>query len=291
VALVAYWLGSAFGLDTLDLSRLAHAFLTSPVAIVSACLTAVGEEVGWRGFLWPLLRRRRSFLATSLIVWAIWCAYHVPLILLGWYGTRAGIAAFTVAVAGIVLFIGVLTDRSRSVWPSVAAHGAWNGLVATGFAVVTLGGDRLAAFTGSTTWVGEFGWLAAFASLALGVIATVWHLRRPEDDLRVARPEEAVALGRRAKVRDAAPQLRGGSDVPSVATPGLEVSSAASAPTSADGTALSSRVADSCAAAVILGRCGLPAMRSVNAVPQARTVALMRSSRRRDFASFLGLSR
>ena len=139
----------------------------------------MGEEIGWRGFLWPLLRTKRSFLMTSLIVWVIWWAYHVPLILAGWYGTRAGIPAFTVAIAGFTLFVGVLTDRSKSIWPSVLAHGAWNALIATGFAVTTLSGTQLPAFAGSTTWVGEFGWLAAIGSLVLGVAATVWHLRRP----------------------------------------------------------------------------------------------------------------
>jgi membrane protease YdiL (CAAX protease family) len=179
VVLVAYYFGSAAGLDTLSMPTLVKALIASPVAILSACLSAVGEEIGWRGFLWPLLRSRQSFLKTSLIVWVIWWAYHVPLILVGWYGTKAGILAFTVAIAGFTLFVGVLTDRSKSLWPSVLAHGAWNALIATGFAVTTLGGDRLPAFAGSTTWVGEFGWLAAISSLALGVAATIWHLRRP----------------------------------------------------------------------------------------------------------------
>ena len=31
---------------------------------------------------------------------------------------------------------------------------------------------------GSTTWVGEFGWLAALATSALGIVAAIWHLRR-----------------------------------------------------------------------------------------------------------------
>ena len=105
-----------------------------------------------------------------------------PLILVGWYGTKAGIPAFTVAIAGFTLFVGVLTDRSKSMWPSVLAHGAWNALIATGFAVTTLAGAKLPAFAGSTTWVGEFGWLAAAGSLALGVAATIWHLTRPADD-------------------------------------------------------------------------------------------------------------
>jgi membrane protease YdiL (CAAX protease family) len=175
--LVAYYLGSALGLDTLAANTLVKALVASPIAIGSACITAVGEEIGWRGFLWPLLRSRRSFIFSAVVVCAVWWLYHVPLILLGWYGTVSGLAAFTVAIIGFTLFVGVLTDRSKSLWPSVVAHGAWNGLVATGFAVTTVAGARLPAFAGSTTWVGEFGWLAAIASLVLGVATAIWHLR------------------------------------------------------------------------------------------------------------------
>jgi hypothetical protein len=60
------------------------------------------------------------------------------------------------------------------------ALGGWNALVATGFAVTTREGTQLQAFTGSTTWVGEFGWLAALASIALGIVAAIWHLYRSE---------------------------------------------------------------------------------------------------------------
>ena len=184
IVLVAYYAGAALGLDTLNAPTLLKALAAAPVTILSACLTGLGEEIGWRGFLWPLLRSRRSFLGSALLVGVVWWLYHVPLILLGWYGTRAGIPAFTVAIVGFTLFVGVLTDRSESVWPSVVAHGGWNALVATGFAVTTLAGDKLPAFAGSTSWVGEFGWLAAIGSLVLGVAAAGWHLRRPADDSR-----------------------------------------------------------------------------------------------------------
>ena len=149
--LLAYLLGTALGLDSLDRQTLLRAFISAPVAILSACLTAIGEEIGWRGFLWPLLRRRRSFLLSSLLIGIVWWLYHLPLILFGWYGTLGGIPAFTVAIAGFTLFVGVLTDRSRALWPSIVAHGAWNALVATGFAVTTQEGIQLEAFTGSTT--------------------------------------------------------------------------------------------------------------------------------------------
>lgn len=179
--LVTYYVGAAVGLDTLNAPVLVKALIASPIAILSACISAVGEEIGWRGFLWPLLRARRSFLRTAFIVGAVWWLYHVPLILVGWYGTPAGIPAFTVGIVGFTLFVGVLTDRSRSMWPSLVAHAAWNALVATGFEVTTSGGESLAAFTGSTTWVGEFGWLAAIGSLVLGVVVTWWHMREPNE--------------------------------------------------------------------------------------------------------------
>ncbi|MGB7819276.1 MAG: CPBP family intramembrane glutamic endopeptidase [Ornithinibacter sp.] len=91
------------------------------------------------------------------------------------YGSVAGLPAFTLAVLGFSLLVGVITDRSRSLWPSIVAHGAWNGLVATSFAV-TQGADAVPAFAGDDRLLGEFGWLAATAMLALGAAATWWHL-------------------------------------------------------------------------------------------------------------------
>ncbi len=88
----------------------------------------------------------------------IWWLYHALLVWSGWYGFLGGLPAFTVGLVGFVLFVGVLTDRSRSVWPSVLAHGAWNGLVALYFSAS--GGDpHSRVFTGSvTSSVNSAGW-------------------------------------------------------------------------------------------------------------------------------------
>lgn len=191
-ALVAYMLGAAFGWDTEDPDVLLAALAGAPLSIAIAAVSATGEEIGWRGFLWPLMRERASFLRTSVIVGSIWWLYHVPFILLGWYGTISGLPAFTVGIAGFTLFVGVLTDRSRSIWPSVMAHGAWNALVATSFAA-SEGVEDVPAFSGSDALLGEFGWLAALSSLLLGVLATWWHLSRPMPD-DVDGPPEVAAV-------------------------------------------------------------------------------------------------
>ncbi len=205
-ALGVYLIGAAVGWVSSDSGLVGLAMVSAPLSIAFASLSAVGEEIGWRGFLWPALRSRAGFWSTSLVILVIWWAYHVPLILLGWYGSMAGLPAFTVAIAGFVLFIGVLTDRARSLWPSVIAHGSWNALVATSFAVNT-GGIRIPAFEGDPALLGEFGWLAAVTSAVLGGLTAWWHVSHPVTKPRAHRhapaaPESASA---RAAVPEAAP--------------------------------------------------------------------------------------
>jgi membrane protease YdiL (CAAX protease family) len=177
-ALGAYLLATTLGWVSLDSRLLWIAMAVAPLAIVVASLSAVGEEIGWRGFLWPTLRARFGFLRTGLIVFLIWWTYHVPMILFGWYGTKAGLPAFTLAIAGLVLFVGVLTDRARAMWPSLAAHGAWNALVATNFAV-DVAHRPVPAFVGSPALLGEFGWLAAITTAILGGLTSWWHVTHP----------------------------------------------------------------------------------------------------------------
>lgn len=175
VALGAYFFATAVGWVDLDTSILIKSLSFSILSIFSAMLSAIGEEIGWRGFLWPSLRNKYSFMYASVFTLVVWWLYHVPLIVLGWYGSVSGLVAFSVAIVGITLFIGVITDRSKSIWPSVVLHGSWNALVATSFAY-TKGADKISAFTGNDSLLGEFGWLAAITTLILGLVAAKWHV-------------------------------------------------------------------------------------------------------------------
>ena len=81
-ALCAVWVSTLLG---------GHApvvVMTIPAVVVSFLFSifpgsAVGEELGWRGFALPRLQARHSALAASLIVGAAWGIYHFPLFLLG----------------------------------------------------------------------------------------------------------------------------------------------------------------------------------------------------------------
>ena len=57
--------------------------LAVPQSLVG-CIFALGEEIGWRGFLWPLMRRRLTFLASTAIMAGVWWIYHAGLTFAGW---------------------------------------------------------------------------------------------------------------------------------------------------------------------------------------------------------------
>jgi membrane protease YdiL (CAAX protease family) len=168
---------SAAGIVDVHPGKLASVAVALVPLSLYGSIFGLGEEIGWRGFMWPLLRSRHTFLTSSAITFVVWWIYHVPLILLGWYGFKMGIPAFTVGLVGLVLFAGVVTDRSRSVWPSTLAHGSWNAFVASYFS--TNGEIHDGLFSGSRMALGEFGWLATGSMFVLGIVTAWWHFRQP----------------------------------------------------------------------------------------------------------------
>lgn len=99
-------------------------------------LFALGEEIGWRGFLTPQLTARfgrRKALVLTGIIWGLW---HAPLIVL--VGYEYGFGYFLAPWSGVLLFcfftfaagvvLSWLYERTQSIWAPALFHGAINAL-------------------------------------------------------------------------------------------------------------------------------------------------------------------
>ena len=90
---------------------------------------ALGEEVGWRGFLLPKLvssGARHPYLVTGMV----WAAWHLPLIAFGgFYKTDNPLLlalVYGIGVLAMSFLIAELRMRSGSVWVAATVHAAHN---------------------------------------------------------------------------------------------------------------------------------------------------------------------
>ena len=96
---------------------------------------ALGEEVGWRGMLYPQLKSFFGKTKGRILGGAIWGAWHWPVMLLAGYeygkeypgAPISGLIAFCIfcIVGGTLL--DVLYEKTNCIWVPSLAHGAING--------------------------------------------------------------------------------------------------------------------------------------------------------------------
>ncbi len=156
---------------------------TLPVAAFVNLIPALGEELGWRGWLLPKLMPLGTLpaLLISGVVWGIW---HAPLILLGYnYPNTPGWLALTAMVSMCILIgavFGWLRLRSGSVWPAALAHAAFNG---AGGTYLLFARARAHVDTTQATILGWSGWIVPLvlvaALVATGQFASAKHPPSP----------------------------------------------------------------------------------------------------------------
>ncbi len=96
---------------------------------VIGTITAMGEEIGWRGYLQPRLDAAgvRSSIA---IVWLFQVAYHAPLMAGADYGLVGGLVTslvlFAIGDLPVSFIMARESYRARSLWPAVFFHSFHN---------------------------------------------------------------------------------------------------------------------------------------------------------------------
>jgi len=127
-----------------------------PVGGLFNSLFAFGEELGWRGWLLPVLRPLGTWPAL-ILSGVIWGAWHSPVILLGYNFGRTDLTGVLLMIGGCVawgILLGWLRLRSASVWPAVIAHGSLNAAAGLVLIVAATQPDMaLAGPLGVATWI------------------------------------------------------------------------------------------------------------------------------------------
>jgi membrane protease YdiL (CAAX protease family) len=160
--------------------------------------SALGEEIGWRGYALPRLQAGRSALSASLILAPIWAVWHLPLWLAGWlqgepFRTPPLYAAFVVsAFAMSVILTWVYNSTEGSLLMMVLLHAAAN-------LPVTLFIDELG--TRATVPVLLYFGLTVGAAIMVIIVAGPKHLSRKHH-----KQEEPSEISPKTSVYEAQPE-------------------------------------------------------------------------------------
>lgn len=112
-------------------------------------LTGIGEEVGWRGFLYPELMKNMSRVKAWLLGGVIWAAFHFPAMIFGGYeygknyigAPVLGLVTFSIACIAVGIMHEIIYDKTKCIWYPALFHGAINGV--TTLYVMLLDGNQI----------------------------------------------------------------------------------------------------------------------------------------------------
>lgn len=107
---------------------------------------ALGEEIGWRGFL---LREFQAlgFWKASLLIGLIWGVWHAPMTIFAGHNYPStpifGVVMMTLFSMLMSPILSFITIKSRSVFPAAFFHGVINGSASLGIMIVAGGNPEL----------------------------------------------------------------------------------------------------------------------------------------------------
>ena len=138
------------------------------VGMIWHMATALGEEIGWRGYLTPALLDRFGFAVTSVIVGVAWAVWHYPIIMYTSYNAGPSdleiqFLNFTVMTIGLSFIMTYLRVGSGSLWPATVMHAAHNVYVLTIMQPMTV------QYKETWRYASEFGFILPVVALLFGL--------------------------------------------------------------------------------------------------------------------------
>ena len=97
---------------------------------------AVGEEAGWRGFLYTELRKGFGRVSTWIIGGVIWAAFHFPIMLIAGYeygkdylgAPVLGPVVFSINCIVMGVLLEIVYDKTKCIWFPALFHGVFNAI-------------------------------------------------------------------------------------------------------------------------------------------------------------------
>ena len=162
---------------------MANLLFNLPILGIFGTFTAMGEEIGWRGYLQPRLDEAGVRLSVG-VVWLFQLAYHAPLMLgadyLGGDHFARSFGLFAIADLPVSFLLAWLAYRARSLWPAVFLHSFHNTVSQWLVPKFFVGGD-------DTLLLGEGGILPVAGYALVGLAVFVMMRKRGASWANVAR--------------------------------------------------------------------------------------------------------
>jgi uncharacterized protein len=164
-----------------------YLLVASTFGILPSSLSALGEEIGWRGLLVPELAKVTTFTKTSLLSGLVWAVWHSPILIFGDYNSGTpfwyGLTCFTLMVLGTSTIMAWLRLRSGSLWTGVILHASHNLFIQNIFTPLTTD-------TGFTAYIiDEFG-----VALVIPILIIAYGFWKKRDQLLVTGTEQELVF-------------------------------------------------------------------------------------------------
>jgi len=121
--------------------------------LIPSAVFALGEELGWRGLLFPELNKSFSFTKAAIFSSLFWGIWHLPGMLIDGYGEGDTPFAFRLIMfLLLIVFTGIIMSwiwvKSKSIWAVAIFHASHNVVIQMFFDRITLDKEYTSYFKG-----------------------------------------------------------------------------------------------------------------------------------------------